>query len=557
MPIVLALLLCASHAAGETPFSRNPAFSVEQGLLERHADKAPAGRRIVFREGGRTDRPEGYLIEESGGGIAISSPTRRGRIYGLGRLLRENGFRGESAPAMPIRGIYFATHFGNWYDRVAEPELVRYVEDLALWGCNQVRVWLDMHAFTGADDPGAVKAAERLRMILRAVERCGLETSLLALANEGFKGTPKAVLAEWTAQNGYRHPPCGHYHTEICPSKPGGLDLILREREQVFDLFADIRISDVQIFPYDQGGCTCAGCAPWGSNGMFLVLPKLSELVRRKFPGARINVATWRFDVFGDLGEWKGLFARGEELGKYADEVTIERYDLLKNGSPGGLPVSSMAEISMSGMLPWGGYGANPRPKFCAQLVASGQGRIAGFRPYSEGIYEDMNKVLFLVLGWDPSKTWQRAVAEYADFHFGKGIAEPVVTVAGILEENLRHEASMVQDGKRYGVYNAVNVDRKRPYGFEFATRRPRPDSHKALHATDLLASAEKRLAPEVRASWRWRILRLRAEIDERLSEDAPLDDPEIVRALRELAAIYCADSGTEAYLAPPVALKR
>ena len=53
-----------------------------------------------------------------------------------------------------MRGIYFATHFGNWYDYASERELREYVEELALWGCNQVRVWFDMHDFACADvDP--------------------------------------------------------------------------------------------------------------------------------------------------------------------------------------------------------------------------------------------------------------------------------------------------------------------------------------------------------------------------------------------------------------------
>ena len=28
-------------------------------------------------------------------------------------------------------GVYFATHFGNWYDRAPDEEIVRYVEELA------------------------------------------------------------------------------------------------------------------------------------------------------------------------------------------------------------------------------------------------------------------------------------------------------------------------------------------------------------------------------------------------------------------------------------------
>ena len=55
-------------------------FSVEQGLLERYADRTPEGRQVVFREDGKADCSDGYRIEEEKGRIVISSPTRRGRI---------------------------------------------------------------------------------------------------------------------------------------------------------------------------------------------------------------------------------------------------------------------------------------------------------------------------------------------------------------------------------------------------------------------------------------------------------------------------------------------
>ncbi|MCP4311458.1 MAG: hypothetical protein GY790_09375 [Bacteroidetes bacterium] len=41
-------------------------------------------------------------------------------------------WRGTSVPRGTFRGIYFATHFNNWYEAASGPERARYVESLAL-----------------------------------------------------------------------------------------------------------------------------------------------------------------------------------------------------------------------------------------------------------------------------------------------------------------------------------------------------------------------------------------------------------------------------------------
>ncbi|MCX6873634.1 MAG: hypothetical protein NTW21_07475 [Verrucomicrobia bacterium] len=69
---------------------------------------------------------EGFRIEDGpGGGVRIVGNDERGLLYGVGKFLRSSrydpaGFtagawRGTSVPQKPVRGIYFATHFHNFY----------------------------------------------------------------------------------------------------------------------------------------------------------------------------------------------------------------------------------------------------------------------------------------------------------------------------------------------------------------------------------------------------------------------------------------------------------
>ena len=58
-------------------------------------------------------------------------------------------------PKMPVRGMYLATHFHNYYQVAPVAEVTRYIEDLSLWGVNNYLVWFGMEEFNGMNDPKA------------------------------------------------------------------------------------------------------------------------------------------------------------------------------------------------------------------------------------------------------------------------------------------------------------------------------------------------------------------------------------------------------------------
>ena len=339
------------------------------------------------------------------------------------------------------RSVYCATHFCNWYEEASGEDVARYVEELAEWGMNGIGVWFDMHDFNGMDDPDARRRLSRLKLIFRTAKRLGLRRDLLFLANESFAGSPVEMRADWRAgRNGYTRNLVGHYHVELCPSKPGAMELLMKGRRQVLVAFKDAPPTEITIFPYDQGGCTCSNCAPWGANGFLKLAQKLSVLAKSTFPGVRVNLSTWRFDSFGDLHEWEGLFAKGVEVAKWADCLYVAPNDLtkVKRSSPGGLPVFSMSEISMQGMLPWGGYGANPMPMRLQREITDNF-NLLGLRPYSEGIFEDLNKVIVLGMLRNPSKTALDVVGDYAARYFGEVTRESVKEAVRLMEENMGH----------------------------------------------------------------------------------------------------------------------
>ncbi len=150
---------------------------------------------------------EGYCIDDTSGGIEIIAADDRGLVAGVGKFLHDAGFmpgelipgdwRGVSVPVMPVRGIYFATHFHNWYHDAPIEKVERYIEELALWGYNILSVWFDMHHYSGINDPAAQEMLTRLHMMLETAKRIGMKTGLTTLANEAYADSPESLRAEW------------------------------------------------------------------------------------------------------------------------------------------------------------------------------------------------------------------------------------------------------------------------------------------------------------------------------------------------------------------------
>ncbi|MBN2452362.1 MAG: hypothetical protein JXR77_18390 [Lentisphaeria bacterium] len=503
---------------------------------------------FVLRLAVGTGEGEGYSIADlPPSGVAVTGDSARGLLYGVGRFLRgcrfgqgafePSAWRGTSAPAMSLRAMYFATHFHNWYHDAPVEEIVRYVEDLGLWGCNTIAVWFDMHHYSGLDDPAARRMIGRLRTILEAAAGLGLDTCLMGLANEAFRDSPSDLRADWTAgHDGYTKPPGGHYHVELCPSRPGALDLLLRWRGEVLQAFRDLGPRYTVIWPYDQGGCTCAACTPWGANGFLRAAEAVAGLTREILPQSRIVLSTWYFNHFIP-GEWEALcrrFAAGAP--EWIDYLLVDDYDgfpelPFSRGVPGGLPVVGFPEISMAGNSPWGGFGALVRPRHWEQYWHTVRGLLQGSFPYSEGRHDDISKVLLLQWQWDPDRAAGEILTEYAETHLTPAVAGDAGRLAYLLEEDLGlHAVVRPEDGQP--VYRHRNPGR-------------------AEEAYELARSIDGRLPAHVALGWRWRLLWLRAAIGAEIRSGGGASTALLERCFEELVCLYSAEEA-ERPVAPP-----
>jgi hypothetical protein len=447
---------------------------------------------------------EGFKIADGPNGtIRIIGNDERGTLYGVGKFLHTStygsqGFtpsswRGISAPKMPVRGMYLATHMENYYHVAPVEEMTRYMEDLSLWGVNSFLVWFDLEQYNGINDPAAQKLLDRLRVLLKLAKDLGFNVSLGCIANGGYKNSPAELRAEdstvdrplYHTKNGPRIYIMG---PELCPSKPGVPEMEMSYCEEKFAAFKDIGLDYWFITPYDNGGCTCAKCAPWGVNGYLRMAEPMAKAYKKAFPNGKVILSTWYFDRWG-IGEWDGITAKfNAQKPDWVDYLMSDNFEEyprypLDHGVPGGLPLLNFPDISMYGQTPWGGYGANPHPGRLQQRWDETKSKLSGGFPYSEGIYEDINKVICAGLWWEPDRPAIETVKDYAAFEFSPDVADDVAKVVKIFETN--HERDKVGPS--------------------------------AVEAARLVEQIDAQLAPGVKNAWRWRLFCIRAAIDQEI----------------------------------------
>lgn len=476
---------------------------------------------------------EGFKIEDGENGcIGIIGGDERGILYGVGKFLRTSQYnqsefipgrwRGVSIPVCPVRGIYMATHFMNFYEAAPHKEVIKYLEDLSLWGLNTLIVHFPTWQFSDFNDPKAIDWLENIKLLFCSAKKAGLRIGLIQVPNQGFNSTPNSLRGVKVSGNMR-----GNFGVNLCPSNKEAHKLLIQLYSQLLDEFKDIGMDYFIYWPYDEGGCACEQCSPWGARGFVKISKAIVPIIRKDFPECKIVLSTWSFENEDDNnpeGEWVGLTKALEKDRRWVDYIMADGHGYyfpkypLEKGVPGGLPLLTFPEISMWGKYPWGGFGATPLPEHFQTLWNRIKGRVAGGTPYSEGIYEDINKVIYSQFFWNPEKTTEETVREYIAFEYSPDVVDEVMSVIRILEANHKKRNPETAE-KAFEIVRNVNV----------------------------------KLPTRVQSAWRWRLLYLRILIDRELCRE---NDESKIKSLKmafdELEHIYYTNSSTLRRVRPP-----
>jgi hypothetical protein len=171
---------------------------------------------------------------------------------------------------------------------------------------------------------------------------------------------------------------------------------------------------------------------------------------------------------------------------------------------------------------------------------------LAGGFPYSEGIYEDINKVMVLQRYWDPARTLSSIMHEYAAAIWSPQHAESLVEVLTALEPR---EIIHIHSDLRADLFKHTSAPESE--ALTALHEHPLysiPDSSDAVKVLDVI---ERDLPDAVRLHWRWRILRIRAALGDEMAHSGGRVTSFSEACFTELIRIYHAQ-GADRVVKPP-----
>jgi hypothetical protein len=392
-----------------------------QGLRPR---QAPTGTPAIRIERG-SGPAEGYSIRTGASGVTISGNDARGVLFGIGHLLRSMNFGRRKAelarplnvtttPKYALRGHQLGYRpKTNSYDGWTSAMWEQYIRDLAVFGTNAVEL-IPPRSDDDADSPHfPLPPMQMMIEMSRIADSYGMDVWIWYPAMDKDYSDAKTVaaaLGEWG------------------------------------DVFRRLPRVDAVFVPGGDPGHT-------QPKYLMALLEKQTAVLRRYHPKAQMWVspqsfsADWMEEFFGILKNepaWLGGVVFGPQV-----RISLPE---LRERTPRRYPVRFYPDIthSLRAQYPvpdWDVAFAqtlqrepiNPRPSDQATIFRLLQPHAEiGFLTYSEGCNDDVNKIVWSALGWDPGASITDVLRDYARYFIGSDMTEGFAQGLLALERNWR-----------------------------------------------------------------------------------------------------------------------
>jgi hypothetical protein len=428
------------------------------------------GLTVPYRDGPNLPefQKEGYRIcvegsREAGPVVWIVGADSRGVLFGAGRLLRlldwgpgraslAQATDIATAPAYPIRGHQLGYRArANSYDAWTAATYEQYLRDLILFGSNCIE-----NIPFEDDQPSphmTVPRDEMNRLLSEICDRYDLDYWV------------------WT-------PVVFDLHDQAKRAA---------EMERHLSLYRACPRLDAVFVP---------GGDP-GANPPELLLPFLKDLGERlmsQHPNARLWLSLQWFneaqieEIYAYLDknrpEWLGGLVAGpssppipETRKRLSPQYKLRHYPDITHTVRCQYPVpwwDPAFSLTLGRECP------NPRPVYYAYLHNRLAPYTDGFLTYSDGIHDDVNKVIWSARGWDPQVEARDVLKDYARVFFRPGLAESVAD--GILALEKSWEGPLAENG--------------------------------AVESTLAYWRSLELKAPDLKDNWRWQLCLLRSVYD-------------------------------------------
>jgi len=391
----------------------------------------PAGALAEFR-GRYSNEPapvagaEGYRIwtQQSGGSLAVfvAGNDARGVLFGVGRLLRalrmsrgavrlEGELRLATAPKVRLRGHQLGYRpKTNSYDGWTVAMWEQYIRDLAVFGTNAIEL-IPPRSDDAADSPHFPLPPMRMMIEMsRLASDYGLDVWIWYPALDQDYSDPKTV------------------------------EFALQEWGEVFRQLPRI---DAVFVPGGDPGHT-------PPKVLMALLEKQAANLRRYHPRAGMWVSpqsfnqAWLEEFFAILKTepaWLTGIAAGPQI-----RISLAE---LRARVPKRYPIRDYPDITHSRhcqypvpdwdaafALTEGREVINPRPLGQARIFRLARPHTDGFITYSEGCNDDVNKIIWSALGWDPEADVAEILRQYSRYFISARWEEALAQGLLALERN-------------------------------------------------------------------------------------------------------------------------
>lgn len=357
-------------------------------------------------------KPEGFVIRTmpvaSSTILVIAGNDSRGLLFGIGYLLRKLEMAPGravlhhpisicTAPQYPVRGIQIGYRFkNNTYDAWTLDMFEQHIRDLAIFGNNTIQL-VAPNSDDAADSPlFPAPALDTLVGISAIVAKYGLNCDLYYPEMRKDYNDPATVTAE------------------------------LRDFEALIRRFPQI---DSLHVPGGDPGHT-------PPKTLFPLVEKQAQILRRYHPHAAVWISSQGFD----RAEYEQLYALLDKRPKWLTGIFFgpqsrDSFEKQRARIPAQFKMQFYPDIAhtMHSQFPvpdWdpafalseGREPINPRPIDETQIFRHFALLHDGFIAYSEGVNDDVNKFLWLQLGWSAQANPSDTLRDYSRYFIGPEI---------------------------------------------------------------------------------------------------------------------------------------
>jgi hypothetical protein len=394
-------------------------------LLGQEPAIAASVRRLAARLIPPVPGAEGYRIQVMDGAVLVVGNDARGTLFGVGALLRRlrmerdalevsDNLSVATAPKYALRGHQLGYRpKTNSYDAWSVPVWDQYLRDLAVFGTNAVEL-IPPRSDDDADSPHfPLPPMQMMVEMSRAADSYGLDVWIWYPAMDKDYSDPKTV------------------------------EFALQEWGEVFRQLPRI---DAVFVPGGDPGHT-------EPKYLLALLEKETAVLHRYHPKAQMWVSPQSFNR-----EWMDQFLAtltGQQPAWLSGVVfgpqTRMSLAQLRAAVPQRYPIRHYPDITHSRQsqypvpdwdvayaLTEARETINPRPVDETNIFRLLQPYTLGFLTYSEGCNDDVNKIVWSALGWNPDANTIDILREYSRYFIGERYADSFAQGLMALERNWR-----------------------------------------------------------------------------------------------------------------------